>query len=74
MPLVILVGVRINCLKSKNCNIDLNLQLADLFKKLTLIDCEITELNFRYKILGKSRVYTLQRFKNFQLSQEFSRH
>ena len=46
VPLVILVGVRINCLKPKNCNIDLNLQLADLFKKLTLIDCENTELNF----------------------------
>ena len=36
VSLVILVGVRINCLKPKNCPIDLNSQLADLFKDLTL--------------------------------------
>ena len=36
VSLVFLFGARINCLKAKGCNIDLNSQLSDLFKKLTL--------------------------------------
>ena len=36
VSLVILVGMQINYVKSKSCSIDLNSQLSDLFKKLTL--------------------------------------
>ena len=32
VSLVILVGVRINCVKPKSCNIDLNSQLSDILK------------------------------------------
>ena len=34
---VILAGVRINCVKPKSCNIDLYLQLSNLFKKLKVL-------------------------------------
>ena len=36
VSLVILVGMQINYVKSKSYSIDLNSQLSDLFKKLTL--------------------------------------
>ena len=68
VSLVILIGVWINCLKLKSRNIDLNLQLLDLFKTLTLefpwrihslIDdwdnrLQTTALNFGFKNLDES--------------------
>ena len=42
VSLVFLVGVQINCFQPKSCNIDLNSQLVDLFKK---VDVEISQEN-----------------------------
>ena len=55
VSLVVLVGVRINCVKPKSCNIDLNSQLSDVFKKLTLDNIlRNTASTFECKNLDKS--------------------
>ena len=67
VSLVVLVGVRINCVKPKSCNIDLNSQLSDVFKKLTLDNIlRNTASTFECKNLTNLGVYTLQKYQKYK--------